>query len=440
MVAPASHARIRAHLERFGLTPTATSDWRGLRLHATSPTAERNYVVLLTSGLSALELSAERHRVELCLLVSAADLDLKWPMRMLDEVVSVVRQGEQLGPGHTISSDPPVPYDDTAFVGAMVLSPAWLGRDFHQVTGEPPVQILQLVPITATELAHKQRFGADAVRERFAALEPDVLGPIDPSRDCTIAPRGLLPALPARRAYPGGARIIVPIELARTRAAIDGLVCRAVGVTGTGTAYLQITTSPKSGVHVLEVLGRPVGALAAAMSLVERRTVAIRIHDDLGCAIACADGAQIAAIDGTADAARDLATRHLDVGPTAPEPPSVRLLRWEGDALASAEGANVVWSEELDPAFELRVTRARLAAVGSGLLARFGRWRRARSIYLQTRTSEARQDAQVAHLDVLAFVRAALPEGATRGHEAARQVLLHHGVRPQLADELAKFS
>lgn len=92
--------------------------------------------------------------------------------------------------GHTIANeDPPVPYAGTTkLAGCMVVSPRSLGASFEDVPGEPALRILQLLPITAAELAFKLERGSQALIEMLETeLGADVYGPLEPMRRSVVS-------------------------------------------------------------------------------------------------------------------------------------------------------------------------------------------------------------------------------------------------------------
>lgn len=189
-VAHADDDRIVAHLEqRVGpLGPVwqeLESDRVHVDVHVVPPGPGREFALLVTSGMSARPMAvpvgvarrAERQHAELCMVLPASwplavagahstpDAADAWPIRVLREGARLPHeQGAWLGAGHAIVLAEP----QGAFVAAVVAQPRRLGSA-ALVPGDPPISLLQLVPVTADELRIKDEQG---VGRLLAGIDP----------------------------------------------------------------------------------------------------------------------------------------------------------------------------------------------------------------------------------------------------------------------------
>jgi Suppressor of fused protein (SUFU) len=211
-VAHADEARIATHLGRVlgsagFVWHEIVSDAIHVDVHVVAPSPRRPFHVLVTSGMSALPMNIpkrdrdrdQRLYAELCVFLpprwkldatSLRDETFYWPARLLKRIARLPHENETwLDLGHTVANeDPPVPYaPSTKLAACMLVSPRSLGASFEKVPGEPALRILQLLPITAAELAFKLEKGDQALIERLEAERGDeVYGPLDPARRSVV--------------------------------------------------------------------------------------------------------------------------------------------------------------------------------------------------------------------------------------------------------------
>jgi hypothetical protein len=113
-----------------------------------------------------------------------------WPVR---EMVSAARYPHRrktwLGEGHTIASfEPPRPLDPTTRLSAMMFLPCVLDDSLASpIAAEVPTVLLGLWPLHADELAYKQAYGAEALRDRLD--KAGVTAVLDPDRPSCVARR-----------------------------------------------------------------------------------------------------------------------------------------------------------------------------------------------------------------------------------------------------------
>lgn len=197
-VAHADDDRLMQHLQ-YHLGP-AGPVWQELGservhvdVHVFPPGAGRPFAVLVTSGMSALPMKVppgvarrrEREYAELCMLLPAAwplavaashgtpEESAYWPIRLLRELARLPHeQGTWLGVGHAVPHGEPY-VDGGPFTAAVLVRPTRLGAT-ETVPGEPPVSLLQVVPLTASELAQKNEQGLEGL---LRVLDPRRIAP-----------------------------------------------------------------------------------------------------------------------------------------------------------------------------------------------------------------------------------------------------------------------
>jgi len=194
-IAHADDERLVEHLEQY-LGESAMvwheiiSDRVHLDIHVFPPNEDRDYHVLVTSGVSALPMTlpdgAEApDRIELCMLLPADwPLDEKafkddrnyWPIRVLKQIGRVPHElATWLGTGHSIpNGDPAKPYArDVPYTGVVLLPPVDLPDGVEMLEDEPEIAILQLLPVTAREMEIKLELGMGALYERMQEECPE---------------------------------------------------------------------------------------------------------------------------------------------------------------------------------------------------------------------------------------------------------------------------
>lgn len=206
-VADADDARLVAHLARTIGAPVTVwhelvSDRVHVDVHVVPPSAERPWLTLVTSGMSArpMTLPADmpdadtwRH-AELCLLLppdwplerpALDDERNYWPIRLLKTLARLPHEYRTwLGWGHSIpNGNPARTYaPDTQLSGALIIPPNGEREDFFVVDGAPVLHIFQVLPVTAAEMAYKLEHGLDPLLDKLEETLPDVYGPLDRGR------------------------------------------------------------------------------------------------------------------------------------------------------------------------------------------------------------------------------------------------------------------
>ncbi|HWM32702.1 MAG TPA: suppressor of fused domain protein [Pseudolysinimonas sp.] len=157
------------------------------------PTEARPFAVLVTSGMSARPMTvpfgvarrAEREHAELCMLLPAAwplasvpahagpAESAYWPIRLLRELARLPHEtGSWLGAGHAIPHGAPY-VQGLPFSAAVLVRPTRLGAT-ETVPGEPPISLLQVLPLTEAELALKTTEGVQGL---LRTLDPRRIAP-----------------------------------------------------------------------------------------------------------------------------------------------------------------------------------------------------------------------------------------------------------------------
>jgi hypothetical protein len=197
-VAHADDDRLMQHLQ-YHLGP-AGPVWQELDservhvdVHVFPPTAGRPFAVLVTSGMSARPMSVpfgvprrrEREYAELCMLLPAAwplavaaahgtpEESAYWPIRLLRELARLPHErGSWLGAGHAVPHGEPYA-EGLPFSAAVLVRPIRLGAT-ETLPGEPAVSLLQVVPLTGSELAVKSAEGLEGL---MRTLDPRRIAP-----------------------------------------------------------------------------------------------------------------------------------------------------------------------------------------------------------------------------------------------------------------------
>jgi hypothetical protein len=197
-VAHADDDRLMQHLQ-YHLGP-AGPVWQELDservhvdVHVFPPTAGRPFAVLVTSGMSARPMNVpfgvarrrEREYAELCMLLPAAwplaiaaahgapEESAYWPIRLLRELARLPHeQGTWLGVGHAVPHGAPYA-QGLPFTAAVLVRPTRLGAT-ETLPGDPPVSLLQVVPLTESELAVKSTEGLEGL---MRTLDPRRIAP-----------------------------------------------------------------------------------------------------------------------------------------------------------------------------------------------------------------------------------------------------------------------
>jgi hypothetical protein len=210
-VAHADDGRIGKHLDRahggeHHVFHEIVSHRVHVDVHALAPTKEHPFWLLATSGMSALPMNvpsgmpdaASWRHAELCILMPPTwtpseqafkDERVYWPVRLLKQLARIPHDySTWLGLGHSIpNGDPAKPYaPGTHLAGAVLIPPILFGDALFVVPGSPTMHILQVLPVTAAEMAFKLERGIDAMGQILDERFPDPYGPVDALRPSAV--------------------------------------------------------------------------------------------------------------------------------------------------------------------------------------------------------------------------------------------------------------
>lgn len=214
-VAFADLDRIEAHLAEYFDEPSLIHHERkSSKVHVdvaiVPPSPTFDHYLLVTAGLSALPMSLphdhpdrfEWERAELCIALpswwqmdptSLHDEEWWWPFRFLRFWARQphVVPGQWIGPWHSFGNgEPPEPYTkESTLVGAVILPAVFFGKAFEgfaTIAGEPTIHLLQVVPVTETELAFARSSSIRELAKRLASALPPPLGISDPMRPSIV--------------------------------------------------------------------------------------------------------------------------------------------------------------------------------------------------------------------------------------------------------------
>jgi hypothetical protein len=164
------------------------SDLVHVDVHLVPPQPNRDFVTLVTSGMSDRPMvlppgcDAPDHAELLLCLPSDWPLeqaDFKdeanfWPVRLLKFLARLPHAyATWLGFGHTVpNGDPPAPFDaSTALCCALIVPPLLFDDRFEQlaISDDKVVQFYAIVPLYREEMAFKLRNGTEELLRRFTA-------------------------------------------------------------------------------------------------------------------------------------------------------------------------------------------------------------------------------------------------------------------------------
>ena len=149
------------------------------------PTKNNDYYKLITMGMGAYKMNVppelkqyELERAELVLYLPAnwniksSKIEDYWPIEQLKTIARLpIQNNTWLGYGHTISAnDNNKPYaSNTKFCSMMLVSAP--NKDFKQMNfqmkSKGKINFYQLFPLYKEELEYKQKYGTDALLDRF---------------------------------------------------------------------------------------------------------------------------------------------------------------------------------------------------------------------------------------------------------------------------------
>jgi hypothetical protein len=191
------------HIERhIGEVETVfhelVSDLVHVDVHFIPATAERDYHVLVTTGMSEAPMNvpagAEEFRfAELAICLprswpltqeSFKDENNYWPVRWLKILARMPHEYDTwLGPGHTVpNGDPPEPFAENTKLCCWLIGPGLLfPEEFRrlEVTPDKSIHFYGLIPLYEGEVNFKLKHGVDALLDRFDSPieEIEVLNP-----------------------------------------------------------------------------------------------------------------------------------------------------------------------------------------------------------------------------------------------------------------------
>jgi Suppressor of fused protein (SUFU) len=211
---PAASARslfvITDHIEKyfganFFVLHEKQSHLVHIDVYVVSPSVERPYHTLLTSGMSDRTMRLPRGveapaLAEVCLClphkwpINRTDMewatpDFFWPMKVLKEVARYPHLHETwLSRGDTIGNiEHPEPLDPGGrFVGLVLLNPLTFPVGAERVAAEDgrEIRYLAIIPLLKPELALQLEHGSDALEDRLMAAEITEL--LNPHRESVI--------------------------------------------------------------------------------------------------------------------------------------------------------------------------------------------------------------------------------------------------------------
>ena len=217
VAAEADLGRLEEHLETYfgGMSlvyhhDDTPSDTVHADILIVAPSPEFDHYLLVTAGLSALPIflpgdtpqRLEREHAELCMVLpntwrldeaSLRERRWSWPFLLLRFWARRhhLAHGNWVGEWHTLGNgEPAEPYAPGASLAGAVLAPAvFLGprfEGFKTVAGDPPIAMLQVIPITSDELAYSMTHGAKALVRVLAGAQQPPLGLTDPCRPSLV--------------------------------------------------------------------------------------------------------------------------------------------------------------------------------------------------------------------------------------------------------------
>jgi Suppressor of fused protein (SUFU) len=384
-------------------------------LQVAPPTQERNWITVSATGAA---------KSELFMLLPPywqtdnADDRFQWPFRLMRELAA-----RTTAPSHGETIANKQPYAPGLHVTAALVTTA---------LGLPPKDgLFQVTPITDAELRFKQEHSAGALIDKLRNHDPDFFTAIDPERPCIIEPGPETPVPSGWSRDIGHAWLAVPARRARDAASLDKLLARS-----SRSSELRVRHAlGTKGVQLVEVFGSPLREIAAAMSLVDHRSAALRIAGERALVVLFHDGAVVSEarlppLEAATQAAEHLGASYDDFVVASAAPREVRIVRWERGGKQDPDNPNVVWDVNLDDEFEITLGAEILAEVPRPILDRYRAWRRAL-------TAPAPEPRRRAHAELLSTAQTILSPAHHRlAVEALGRMLTNHGASP---DAIRRF-
>lgn len=161
-----------------------TDDLR-IDVYHIKPNADRDFHLLITSGMSATPMNvpegAEEFKYAELMAILPESWDMTpqglknpanyWPVLWLKNLARIPKQYDSwLCYGHSIpNGDPSRPIANTNFEGIVIMDSATLPDDFQEVkVGNESLYLYSVVPVYAEEMAFKIEHGIDELREVFS--------------------------------------------------------------------------------------------------------------------------------------------------------------------------------------------------------------------------------------------------------------------------------
>ncbi|MDQ7821152.1 MAG: suppressor of fused domain protein [Candidatus Eremiobacteraeota bacterium] len=164
------------------------SDIVHIDIHHVKPTPQRDFNILITTGMSEKAMVTpteawECRFAELMLFLPPSwpltmevmkREELYWPVRWMKMLARFPHEHETwLGWGHTVpNGDPPEPFaSDTKLCGFLIMGPPIEYEPFFAMKVNPgkTVYFYEMMPLYREEMKFKLRHGVDALLDRFAA-------------------------------------------------------------------------------------------------------------------------------------------------------------------------------------------------------------------------------------------------------------------------------
>ena len=184
------------------------SDLVHVDVHFVQPTKKRNYITLVTSGMSDRPMNApegqETKRYAELMICLPPDWKMSekafekerwyWPIRWLKTLARLPHEYDTwLWEGHTVpNGDPPEPFaDNTDLCCAYLLRPALFPKEFFKLplSKKKTVRFFCLVPLYADETEFKLKNGSDALIDRLDDAGVTELLDIERPSVCRRRPR-----------------------------------------------------------------------------------------------------------------------------------------------------------------------------------------------------------------------------------------------------------
>jgi hypothetical protein len=144
------------------------------------PNKDRNYILLMTNGISSIPLKTPKKDfskyIELCILLPKGwkleNEDWRkdknyWPIKILKDIGRYPSRNDTwLGYGHSIPTG--IPIIGTKFTGILLIKSKILPEEFQQIKyGRNKIELYTLLPLYGEELEYKKNNGTKKLLELF---------------------------------------------------------------------------------------------------------------------------------------------------------------------------------------------------------------------------------------------------------------------------------